>query len=80
MTWLQVTRYYHLCCEDLGIRTVGDLVDAPTDQLDVLCLNGERDARELRAAINALAARHPEPFDVDAAQSAEITVELARMK
>ena len=78
VTWLKVTRWYHLCCEDLGIQTIGQLLDAPQDDLRLLFI-GDNDAAELRVAISALVARHPEPFDTEAAQRAEVAVELARM-
>lgn len=78
VTWLRVIRWYHLCCEDLGIQTIGQLLDAPQDDLRRLFI-GEDDALELRAAISTLATRYPEPFDVAASQRAEVAVELARM-
>ena len=78
VTWLNVTRWYHLCCEDLGIQTIGQLVDASQDFLRLLFI-GDDDAAELCAAIRALAARHPEPFDVKVVQRAEVAIELARM-
>lgn len=78
VTWLNVTRWYHLCCQDLGIQTIGQLLDASQDGLQLLFI-GEDDAAELHAAISALLARHPEPFDVEAAQRAKVAIELARM-
>lgn len=78
VTWLRVTRWYHLCCEYLGIQTIGQLLDASQDDLRLLFIS-ENDAAELHAAIAALVARHPEPFDVEAAQRAELAIELARM-
>lgn len=78
VTWLSVTRWYHLCCEDLGIQTIGQLLDANQDDLRLLFI-GENDAAELHAAVSALAARYPKPFDVEAAQRAEVAIELARM-
>ena len=78
VTWLNVTRWYHLCCEDLGIQTIGQLLNASQDDLRLLFI-GDNDAAELHAAISALVARHPEPFDVEAVQRAEVTIELARM-
>ncbi len=77
VTWLKVTRWYHLCCEDLGIQTIGQLLDASQDDLRLLFI-GENDAAELRAAMFALVTRHPEPFDVEAAKWADVAVELAR--
>ncbi len=76
--WLNVTRWYHLCCEDLDLQTIGQLLNAPQDDLRLLFI-GENDAAELHAAISALVARHPEPFDVEAVQRAEVAIELARM-
>lgn len=78
VTWLSVTRWYHLCCEDLGIQTIGQMLAAPQDDLRLLFI-GDNDAAELHAAISALVARYPEPFDVEAAQHAELAIELARM-
>ena len=78
VTWLSVTRWYHLCCEDLGIQTIGQMLDASPDDLRLLFI-GDNDYAELHAAISALVVRHPEPFDVEAAQRAELAVELARM-
>ncbi|MGS1000150.1 hypothetical protein ACVCH0_00210 [Burkholderia glumae] len=62
VTYLRVARWYHLCCEDLGIRTIGQLLDAPPDDLRLLFI-GKNDAAELSEAICALIARPPKPFD-----------------
>jgi predicted RNA-binding Zn-ribbon protein involved in translation (DUF1610 family) len=78
VTWLNVIRWYHLCCEDRGIQTIGQLLDAPQDDLRLLFI-GDNDASELSAAICALTARYPEPFDVEAMQRAAVAVEFARM-
>ncbi len=78
VTWLNVTRWHHLCCEDLNIQTIGQLLGASQDDLRLLFI-GDNNAAELHAAISALVARHPEPFDVEAVQRAEVAIELARM-
>lgn len=36
VTWLNVVRWFHLCCEDLGIQTIGQLLDARQEELRVL--------------------------------------------
>ncbi|WP_221740011.1 hypothetical protein [Serratia marcescens] len=61
VTWLKVIRWYHLCSEQLGIDTIGQMIDADEDDLRLLFVD-DNDAAYLSNAINALIAEHPEPF------------------
>lgn len=78
VTWLNATRYYLLQCENLGILTIGQMLDADQEDLRLLLIDGDKDAAYLSKAISVLIARHPEPFDVEAAKWADVAIEFSR--
>lgn len=60
VTWLDVVRYFHRQCENLGIHTIGEMMDATEDDLRLLFII-DSDHQTLSVAIRALIEQFPDP-------------------